>query len=182
MDSNYTKSSLLPVNPLREWRTSRICKKPEIDLVGYSRSADTTFFFLPQLKIGLDAGECRGRNPPFVFLTHTHADHSRALPWLLSKDGGMDCYCPASTIPFVKRYAQAEFELNCVSSNVESAPYRLHGVVGWFFFCPQKFFSKLSTFFISPFSIKTFSESKCLINRRRQIQVRTRKQAFSGSC
>lgn len=60
--------------PEREWK--KYALGPNWTMVGYSRAADRTFFYIPELKLGLDAGGCRGRQPDYTFITHTHIDHS----------------------------------------------------------------------------------------------------------
>lgn len=69
-------------NPARDWKKCTI--NQQYSMLGYSRAADRTFFFVPELKMGLDAGGSRGRQPDYVFLTHSHIDHSADL-WYLAQ-------------------------------------------------------------------------------------------------
>lgn len=55
---------------VRQWLTWPFNDKSGFVLEGYSRSTDSTFFYIRQLGIGLDAGVCRGLMPHAVFLTH----------------------------------------------------------------------------------------------------------------
>jgi len=78
---------------------------------GYSRAADKTFFTIPELHMGLDAGEVHGRQPKYVFVTHTHIDHSCDL-WYISQKDGTTIYCPASSQNVIRKYIKAELGLN----------------------------------------------------------------------
>jgi len=70
------------------------------------------FFSIPELKIGLDAGGCRGRQPPYVFLTHSHTDHSCDIPYLYSRKEGATIYCPKENVDYLNNYIRSEIELN----------------------------------------------------------------------
>jgi ribonuclease Z len=61
-------------SPNRVWKKYKLNNQTTI--CGYSRAADRTFFHLPEMRMSLDAGGCRGRQPDFVFVTHAHNDHS----------------------------------------------------------------------------------------------------------
>ncbi len=124
------RSLPLPECPTREWKMTPLCSKPSLTLVGYSRSADRTFFHVPELRLGLDAGETRGRQPQFICLTHSHIDHSKALPYMLLREHGCVCYCPKEAETVIERFLRAEIELN-TCGNLDEAmlpPYRLEGV------------------------------------------------------
>jgi ribonuclease Z len=55
-------------NPERIWKTWKF-PRAGLTLTGYSRSADKTFFHIPELQVALDAGMCRGRYiPPTPFI------------------------------------------------------------------------------------------------------------------
>jgi ribonuclease Z len=69
-------------NPNREWKKYKI--SDHYTMCGFSRAADRTFFHLPELRMSLDAGGCRGRQPDFVFITHAHNDHSMDV-WYISQ-------------------------------------------------------------------------------------------------
>ena len=61
------KAALKPNNPERIWKTWKFPRTGHT-LTGYSRSADKTFFHIPEMQVGLDAGMCRGRYPFFLFI------------------------------------------------------------------------------------------------------------------
>ena len=69
-------------NPSRDWK--KVLINGKWTAMGYSRAADRTFLGVPTLKMGLDAGGCRGRQPDFVFVTHSHIDHAIDL-WYMAQ-------------------------------------------------------------------------------------------------
>jgi len=104
-------------NPKREWRTWKFpANIGNWTLSGYSRAADRTFLWIPELKISLDCGYCRGRQPETVFLTHSHIDHSRDVAYMCQREHGMDLYCPIETIGYIENFIRAEIELNSCSA------------------------------------------------------------------
>lgn len=56
-----------PNQPTRVWKSWKFpAKAGGFQIVGFSRAADRTFFHIPDMKISLDAGHCRGRQPDTV--------------------------------------------------------------------------------------------------------------------
>ena len=116
-------------HPFRQWKTWTM-PGSGLTLTGYSRANDKTFFVVPELRCGLDAGLAEGRQPEHVFLTHAHLDHAKDLDYLAVREGGVDVYAPAEAVPFVSAYLRAATELN------QAAPFdpalaartTLHGV------------------------------------------------------
>jgi ribonuclease Z len=56
----------------------------DLKLCGYSIAGIRTGFYIPQLKIMLDAGNCSPFNPEFIFISHLHSDHTQSLPMILT--------------------------------------------------------------------------------------------------
>jgi hypothetical protein len=57
------------------YRTLRDFKIPQSDLTlrGYSKAAEATFFFVPELKTALDMGGIdKSVHSQYFFITHTH--------------------------------------------------------------------------------------------------------------
>lgn len=113
-------------HPFRQWKTWRI-PGTELTLTGYSRANDKTFFHIPELRCGLDAGMCEGRQVDTVFLTHTHHDHSKDLDYLAAR---ATIYLPASELPHVEEYLHASARLNHGADYDPAIPraVALHGV------------------------------------------------------
>jgi len=64
------------------WNQFKSIKIPHtpFTIKGYSKAADKTCFYLPDLNIMLDCGiEC-SYLPDYIFITHGHADHSSNMP------------------------------------------------------------------------------------------------------
>ena len=127
----FRETLLLTVDDVESLRESpRPLSRPR--LIGYSRSADRTFFVIPELQIGLDAGEVRGSTLGHVFLTHTHSDHSLDVFWFaVCREAGCDVFVPAPMADHTLRYIVGTLELNlCRPLQVpeELSRLRLRGV------------------------------------------------------
>lgn len=102
-----------PKKPITSWNKWKI-GKTGLSIVGYSRSADCTAFFIPELKWFLDAGgmAVSTHRPDVILLTHCHSDHSFNLPNLISSRHHTDIFCPNETKQFVTNYLNASQSLN----------------------------------------------------------------------
>ena len=97
-----------PVRTFRAWKM----KGTNFTLMGYSRSRDKTFFYIPQLKLALDGGYCRGRLAQHLFLTHGHADHSYDIGYMCTHQQGMNIHCPIEITHHISNYCKVFVELN----------------------------------------------------------------------
>jgi ribonuclease Z len=115
-------------HPFRQWKTWRI-PGTDFTLTGYSRANDKTFFHIPELRCGLDAGLCEGRQVDTVLLTHTHHDHVKDLDFLATRPG-TDIYLPAAAVSQTESFLRASAELNHgpAYDPALAGTYRLHGV------------------------------------------------------
>ncbi|MEV1000992.1 MBL fold metallo-hydrolase [Nonomuraea sp. NPDC050202] len=116
-------------HPFRQWKTWRL-PGTQLTLTGYSRAADKTFFHIPELKLGLDAGLAEGRQVDTVLLTHTHLDHAKDLDFLATRPAGVDIHVPEQALPYVRHYLRATTELNqsAAFDATLAAGARVHGV------------------------------------------------------
>lgn len=81
-------------------------------LTGYSWAAKNTCFYIPELKIMLDAGVEHNYIPDHVFLTHCHCDHSKNLPLSIVQLGNfkikqtkkVNIYVPIEMVDKVRSY------------------------------------------------------------------------------
>lgn len=96
--------------PIRQWQTMSICNNL-YTLTGYSRAADRTMLYIPQLKLCLDAGDGRGRQPKYVFVTHTHKDHCFDIGNMSMKPGTR-FFMPESVVDVAQRFIAAEWDMN----------------------------------------------------------------------
>ena len=116
-------------HPFRQWKTWTV-PGTRLTVTGYSRSNDKTFFHLPELRACIDAGQCAGRRPDTVLLTHTHDDHATDLEYLAGKDPAADLYVPAEAEAYISAFIRAKREMNQVAAYdpARAGSYRLHGV------------------------------------------------------
>ena len=54
-----------------------------LSVQGHSRSAERTGFWIPELKLLLDGGVTTFHFPAAILLSHSHTDHSYALPLIM---------------------------------------------------------------------------------------------------
>lgn len=86
-----------------------------LTLVGYSRAAYRTGFYIPELNIMLDAGPSSSKNPSHIFITHAHVDHVAGLPFTLMRtddDHRFTIVAPTQCEAHIKKYVASMFELN----------------------------------------------------------------------
>ena len=107
----------------------KITMKNGLTLIGRSRAADTTAFFIPELKLYLDAG-CivTSMKPLDVLITHMHADHCFRLTHLVSRQKPPNFHLPRQMMLNVERFLWASQELSgastefCEMKNLEDGP------------------------------------------------------------
>ena len=124
---NNTVKLLQNNHPFRQWK-EWIIPGTQLTLVGYSRANDKTFFYIPELKLGLDAGLCEGRKPDTLCITHTHDDHIADIAFMSSKPS-VKIYLPSEAEKFTDDYIRARKALNHVAPvQPDLLGYTLHGV------------------------------------------------------
>eukprot|EP01084_Bolivina_argentea_P135460 238676_1 len=118
-DINATASFIIPIpidrQPTRTFKAWKM-KGCNFTLQGYSRAADKTYFCVPQMKLGLDGGYCRGRLQNNLFLTHGHFDHSHDIPYMTTHQKGMNIYCPNEITNYISDYCKSFIQLNCAKT------------------------------------------------------------------
>eukprot|EP01126_Amoeba_proteus_P019574 TRINITY_DN2012_c0_g2_i20.p1 TRINITY_DN2012_c0_g2~~TRINITY_DN2012_c0_g2_i20.p1 ORF type:complete len:177 (+),score=28.96 TRINITY_DN2012_c0_g2_i20:68-598(+) len=115
---------------LRVWSKTKLSSKPPLTLTGYSRSTDRTYFYIPELKLGLDAGTARKDViPDVILLSHTHDDHLNQVPYHVQKKRGIRIYCPKAAVRFVDNFIKASISAdNCAEWSDDMASYELEGL------------------------------------------------------
>lgn len=130
MTIDFTIPHLVDGHPFRQWRKWAI-PGTDFTIEGYSRSGDKTFFYIPQLKLCLDAALAEGRRGDYVLLTHTHNDHIADVEYLASRDG-VQIYLPKPSVEYLENYIVAR---RCLNHSAPYDPalrgaYTIHGVEG----------------------------------------------------
>ena len=107
MDKGVQFAEPMASQPRREWSQFQAGL---YELRGYSRAAEKTFFYCASLKLGLDAGACRGLNQPVTLVTHGHSDHTRDLGYMSTKENAV-IYVPREIESYVRKTCINEQEL-----------------------------------------------------------------------
>lgn len=104
-------------------------------LIGYSRSAEATALFIPELDLMLDAGlVVTATKFRRLCVTHCHSDHSFQIPSMYSPSSRfpLQIYVPQISVPFFERYLQSAQLLNDHGAekalNTCEERFTLHGV------------------------------------------------------
>eukprot|EP01095_Lingulamoeba_sp_RSL-Kostka_P003523 TRINITY_DN14498_c0_g1_i1.p1 TRINITY_DN14498_c0_g1~~TRINITY_DN14498_c0_g1_i1.p1 ORF type:complete len:339 (-),score=91.46 TRINITY_DN14498_c0_g1_i1:126-1142(-) len=96
----------------KEWNFPVLPCNIKLSMVGYSRSAEATGFYIPELDIGLDAGLLATTARPIaVFISHSHTDHIHMLTHFVSRSKPPYFYVPEETSDLVKNYLWVSQEL-----------------------------------------------------------------------
>jgi len=93
-------------------------------LIGRSRAADATSFYIPELDMLLDCG-ClvTVSQPLYVFITHSHSDHCLDINRVLSETRLPQIYLPASIAPLMQDFIQ-KWQILKASGRVHPNPAR----------------------------------------------------------
>ncbi|KAG2393760.1 hypothetical protein C9374_007291 [Naegleria lovaniensis] len=104
-----------------ESSSSTTHKTPQaLSLIGHSRSAEATYFQIPQLQTNIDMGfidkKYMSQHPNTFLITHTHADHSYYLsacqPAFINRKDPNRVFVPNENVKFIENFLHACQELN----------------------------------------------------------------------
>jgi ribonuclease Z len=106
-------------------------------LTGFSRSAEATAFYVPEMDMMLDAGTVITTTKfRRLFVTHSHSDHSYQIPLMYSASSPapIDIYIPDESLPYFDTYLTSAQLLNDHGDKEKAIAtcakrYTLHGVV-----------------------------------------------------
>ena len=104
-------------------------------LIGYSRAAEATAIFVPEMDIMLDAGTVvTATKFRHLFVTHSHGDHSFQIPLMYSPSSPrpLDIYIPSESLSYFDAYLTSAQLLNDHGDKKAvttcAKRYSLHGV------------------------------------------------------
>jgi ribonuclease Z len=77
---------------------------------GFSIAALRTNFYIPELKIMLDAGLSANLSPEYILITHNHSDHTANIPYhLYTCHKKMAIFAPAESYTRIDRYIKSAY-------------------------------------------------------------------------
>jgi ribonuclease Z len=115
----------------RHYTYPEIFTIPKFNLTvkGWSRGSQNTGFFIPELKLLLDAQSNGGFDAEFILITHGHTDHSAGLPMRVTCiNTNPQIFIPLETKQFLVDYINATFRMGYCDSSYESK-YNVIGVI-----------------------------------------------------
>ncbi|CAG8630088.1 14615_t:CDS:1, partial [Funneliformis caledonium] len=87
-------------------------KLPELTLIGTSRAADLTSFYIPELNWIFDGGtKVTNHLPSHIFITHTHTDHCLGLYRYNSRKRPPIIYAPMESVGLIENYMRSAQEI-----------------------------------------------------------------------
>lgn len=87
---------------------------------GHSRAGERTGFMMMDVGICFDAGMSCWAVPRYILVSHSHTDHSFALPMMVTaQPKKAKVFAPLEAVPFLSRHVQATAELNACSTDVQ---------------------------------------------------------------
>jgi len=82
-------------------------------LVGDSRAARRTMFWIPELDIFFDAGIHTDLKPQVIFISHSHYDHTRELPcYLLDPNPNLTIFVPQQSQKLITNFIESAISMN----------------------------------------------------------------------
>lgn len=111
------------MNSLYEsWRNNTRIGSTGWSISGSSVAGIRTSFYIPELKILLDAGNQNFNQVADIFITHCHADHVASLPLIIleniNKKIISNIYCPQESIKFIENMVEAFLACNYNNYNI----------------------------------------------------------------
>ena len=94
-------------------------KGTQYTIKGFSIAALRTNFFIKELNIMLDAGISSNSNPDYIFVTHTHSDHSANLPFHLYSPNKVSIYVPEESLNKFSKFVESAHKLNTQTDDEE---------------------------------------------------------------
>jgi ribonuclease Z len=94
------------------WELLRRFDDIQLTIKGHSRGSEKTGFYIPELRMFLDAGIQSLFEPKHIFITHCHCDHSYALGMLITGiNTSPTIYVPIEHLKLFKNYLDTVYQL-----------------------------------------------------------------------
>jgi ribonuclease Z len=94
------------------WKFSMKLEGTQLSLRGHSRGSEKSCFYIPELKIFLDAGVESYLTPKYIFITHCHSDHSLQLPQIVTgRKEYPNIYAPIESRNLFQTFLQSSYQL-----------------------------------------------------------------------
>lgn len=108
----------------------------QFTLIGYSWAAKNTCFYVPEMKVMLDAGVEHEYIPDHVFITHCHSDHSKNLPQSIiqlsnfksTEKKKINIYVPIEMVDKIKSYIDAFYVMS--KNNPKHKAHSKYNLIG----------------------------------------------------
>jgi ribonuclease Z len=98
------------------WKSNTRIGSTGWSISGSSVAGIRTSFYIPELKILLDAGNQNFNKVADIFITHCHADHVASLPLIILENINnkitTNIYCPQESIKFIENMVEAFLACN----------------------------------------------------------------------
>ena len=108
------------------WKYSREVNRLRIH--GHSRGSERSGFYIPELRLCMDAGIQMYFEPKFILVTHCHTDHSFALPMILTGISTKpDIYVPNEHIHLFDKFVNSCYQLSKGNSRAKCKKHMLIG-------------------------------------------------------
>eukprot|EP01006_Ploeotia_vitrea_P012943 TRINITY_DN34087_c0_g1_i1.p1 TRINITY_DN34087_c0_g1~~TRINITY_DN34087_c0_g1_i1.p1 ORF type:complete len:340 (-),score=37.20 TRINITY_DN34087_c0_g1_i1:147-1166(-) len=109
------------------WTMWKLPNSP-LYLRGFSRAGCKTALWFPPLRAFFDAGVVEDGEVDRVFITHSHADHSYAAPYLHSRHHKQQFYLPEDSVEYFDKYLASAQKLNDNGGPFYGHGWDIHGV------------------------------------------------------
>ena len=122
----------------KQWHNSKKIESINYTFLGESTAGMRTSFYVPELKVLLDAGHQCYNKVQDIFITHTHADHIASLPLMVLENVSdkikTRIYCPNESKTFLINMIESFLACNYNNSFLPKKYYDIIGLTAGYSF------------------------------------------------